>query len=437
MSNINIRSSYLSSIFKDDEIEEVLGQLVLNGNNPLYPFKGWATAHISARLKHSDAIPHTTLKKIADSVGGVISAGRYYSKVNLPDSTPVSLSYGVFIGADEDFPAGFSTIPDDVVGVGVEEVLRSYVKGGSFAGSNETPKYVLTCIPVHASHVRQNLSELIEVTALSIPSARRQLRCLSALGRSQRGISKVKVFDVTVRNAFSAPNIPRYHVNGFLIFEDIQGILVYQGCSESLSQYHEFAAVSYAVQHFTADDPWNIIDINTFDNPHLKPLANVGIPVYHLVVAASTASDSFLSLPDVPKGTEEISIPDLLSNLNFNDIECEMAVEHFNYHLNGAIADTKAGLKARCIKVEGELVAFALYVEHPEGTYIAYLSTVISKRRKGYATRLLKTFCDPFLYCPHNAEEASTAFERLFNTTEELPFMYNGIHARKYSKLKV
>lgn len=435
MSNINIRSSYLSSIFKEDEMDEVLGRLVLKGNNPLYPFKGWATAHISARLRSSDAIPYTILKKIADKVGGIISAGRYYSKESLPESTPMSISHGVFIGADEDLPIGFSKLPDSEVGIGVEAGLRNYVKGGTLVDVKEPPKYVLTCIPVNASHVMQNLSDLIGVTALSIPSARRQLRCLSALGRSQCGISKVKVFDVTVQNAYSAPNVPRYHVNGFLIFEDIQGILVYQGCSESLSQYHEFAAVSYAVQHLTADDPWNVIDLNTFDNPHLKPLASISIPVYHWVVAA--AADPFLSIPDVPKGTKEISIPDLLSNLNFNDIEYEMAVEHFNYHLNGAIGDTKDGLKARCIKVEGELVAFALYVEHPEGTYIAYLSTVISKRQLGYATRLLKTFHDPFLYCPKNAKEASTAFERLFNTTEELPFMYNGIHARKYSKLKV
>lgn len=429
--------NYLDSIFKEDETDEVLGQPVLKGNNPLYPFKGWAPAHTSARLKDSDAIPYTILKKIADKVGGIISAGRYYSKEELPENTPVSLSHGVFIGADEDLPIGFSKLPDNEVGIGVEAGLRNYVKGGALVDVKEPPKYVLTCIPVNASHVRQNLSDLIEVTTLSIPSARRQLRCLSAIGRYSSGRATLKAFDVTVRNAYSAPNTPRYHVNGFLIFEDIQGILVYQGCSESLSQYHEFAAVSYAVQHLTADDPWNVIDLNTFDNPHLKPLANISIPVYHLVVAASTAADPFLSIPDVPKGTEEISIPDLLSELNFNDIECEMAVEHFNYHLNGAIADTKAGLKARCIKVEGELVAFALYVEHPEGIYIAYLSTVISKRQLGYATRLLKTFHDPFLYCPHNAEEASTAFERLFNTTEELPFMYNGIHARKYSKLKV
>lgn len=150
-------------------------------------------------------------------------------------------------------------------------------------------------------------------------------------------------------------------------------------------------------------------------------------------MAASSSADPFLSTPEVPKGTEDISATDLLSDLNFNDIEYDSVVEHFN----GALGDTKDGLKARCIKVEGELVAFALYVEHKEGTYIAYISTVRRKRRKGYATRLLKTFHDPFLYCPRTAEEASTAFEHLFKATEELPFMYNGIHARKYSKLKV
>lgn len=430
-------NSYLSSIFKEDEMDNVLGLTVLKGNNPLYPFKGWAIAHTSARLNTSDSIPYAFLEKIANKVGGVISAGRYYSKDGLPSDTQVSNSHGVFLGSDEDLPVGLSKIPDHEVGVGVEEGLRSYVKGGSFAGSTETPKYVLTCIPVHASHVRQNLSDLIEVTALSIPSARRQLRCLCALERNRLGYSNVKVFDVNVQNAFSTPNTPRYYVKGFLVFEEVQGRLVYQGCSESLSQYHEFAAVCYAVQHLTADDPWLIIDLNTFDNPHLKPLANVSIPVYHLVVPSSTAADSFLSFTNVPKGIEEISIPQLLSELDFNDIEYEMAVEHFNYHLNGAIADTKAGLKARCIKVEGELVAFALYAEHKDGTYIAYLSTVISKRRKGYATRLLETFNDPFLYCPQTAEESSKVFEQMFNIIEELPFMYNGIHARKYSKLEV
>lgn len=425
-------NSYLSSIFKEDEMDEVLGQPVLNGNNPLYPFKGWATAHTSARLKTSDAIPYTILEKIANKVGGIILAGRYYSKKNLPVNTPVSFSYGVFLGADEDLPSGAFKLPDNEVGVGVEEGMRNYVKGGALVGSRETPKYVLTCIPVNASQVRQELSDMVEA-ALYIPSARRQLRCLSALGRWGSGETTLKAFDVIVQNAYSAPNTPRYHVNGFLLFEEIQGILVYQGCSESLSQYHEFAAVSYAVQHLMGDNPLNVVDLNTFDNPHLKPLANIGIPVYHLVVSASTAADSFLSVPEVPKGTEEISIPDLLSDLNFNDIEYDSVVEHFN----GAIGDTKDGLKARCIKVEGELVAFALYVEHREGTYVAYISTVISKRGNGYATRLLETFNDPFLYCPRTNEVASKVFERLFNTIEELPLVYNGTHARKYSKLKV